>query len=69
MPAGTYLLGSQCDITTSRHLLTPVEHAQLLQEGIDLSGPALAHDDHLHINAQTQLSNTVRTVLTGEIFD
>lgn len=64
-----YMLGSQCDITTSRHMLTPMEHAQLLEEGIELTSPKLVTEEHLRIIKHTELSNAVRTVLTGEIFD
>ncbi|MGD9668488.1 MAG: PAS domain-containing protein [Hyphomicrobiaceae bacterium] len=64
-----YMLGSQCDITTSRHMLTPMEHAQLLEEGIELTSPRLAAQEHLRIMKRTELSDAVRTILTGEIFD
>ncbi len=64
-----YMLGSQCDITSSRHMLTPLEHAQLLDEGIELTSPELAAHEHLRIMKRAELSDAVRTVLTGEIFD
>ena len=64
-----YMLGSQCDITTSRLMLTPMEHAQLLEEGIELTSPALATDDQLRIMKRTELSDAVRTILTGEMFE
>ena len=64
-----YMLGSQCDITTSRLMLTPMEHAQLLEEGIELTSPALATDEHLRIMKRTELSDAVRTILTGEMFE
>ena len=69
--AGTllYMLGSQCDITASRNLLTPMEHAQLFEEGIELTNTMLASEDDMRILKRNQLSNAVRTVLTGEIFD
>lgn len=64
-----YLLGSQCDITTSRHLLTPLEHAQLLEEGIELTSPALASENQLRFTKRTELSQAAQTVLTGEMFE
>ncbi len=64
-----YMLGSQCDITTSRLMLTPMEHAQLLEEGIELTSPALATDEQLRIMKRTELSDAVRTILTGEMFE
>lgn len=64
-----YVLGSQCDITTSRHMLTPLEHAQLLEEGIDLASPRLAAVEHLRIMKHTGLPEAMRTILTGEIYD
>lgn len=64
-----YMLGSQCDISTSRHILTPLEHAQLLEEGIELTHPRLATNEQLRIAKGTGLPDAVRTILTGEIFD
>lgn len=64
-----YMLGSQCDITTSLQKLTPLEHAQLLEVGIELTNPSLASEDHLRIMAKERLTQSMRTVLTGEMFD
>lgn len=65
-----YVLGSQCDITASRHLLTPVEHAQLLEEGIELTNPELINEEHLRIMKHHQgLSSAMHTILTGEMFE
>lgn len=64
-----YMLGSQCELTTSRNMLSPIEHAQLLEEGIELTSPMLASEEDLRILKHAELSNAVRTVLTGEIFD
>ncbi len=64
-----YMLGSQCDITNAIHHLTPMEHAQLLEEGIELANPDLAAREHLRILKRKHLSQAMRTILTGEIFD
>lgn len=64
-----YLLGSQCDISSSLHMLTPMEHAQLLEEGIELANPTLSIDQNLHIMARDKVTHAMRTVLTGEMFE
>ncbi len=64
-----YMLGSQCDITTSRLLLTPIEHAKLLEEGIELFSPVLPNEEHLRIMKRNELPEAERTILTGEIFE
>lgn len=64
-----FMLGSQCDITTSRHLLTPLEHAQLLEEGIELTSPSLAAKEHLRIMKRADLPEAMRTILTGEMYE
>lgn len=64
-----YILGSQCDITTSLRQMTPLEHAQLLAEGIELTNPRLVTREHLKIASERPLPDTMRTVLTGEMFE
>lgn len=64
-----YFLGSQCDITASVHRMSPLEHAQLLEQGIELTNPTLIAEEHLRIMAKDRLTNSLRTVLTGEIFE
>lgn len=64
-----YMLGSQCDITTSLRTLTPIEHAKLLDEGIELASPTLELGERLHIPAHRPLAQAMQTVLTGEIFE
>lgn len=64
-----YILGSQCDITASLRQMTPLEHAQLLAEGIELTNPKLVAREHLKIAAGKPLPDTMRTVLTGEMFE
>ncbi|MCB1527069.1 MAG: PAS domain-containing protein [Hyphomicrobiaceae bacterium] len=64
-----YMLGSQCDITTSLRTLTPLEHAQLLEDGIELTNPELMSEDHIRIVKRRKLAEAMKTVLTGEMFD
>ena len=64
-----YMLGSQCDITTSLRTLTPIEHAKLLDEGIELASPRLELSERLHIPAHRPLAHAMQTVLTGEMFE
>ncbi|MFV0368353.1 MAG: PAS domain-containing protein, partial [Hyphomicrobiaceae bacterium] len=64
-----YMLGSQCDITTSLSALSPMEHAQLLEDGIELTNPELMSEDHIRIVKRRQLAEAMKTVLTGEMFD
>lgn len=64
-----YILGSQCDVTTSLRRLTPMQHAQMLDEGIEVTRPALAAADQLRMLTQPPLTQMMRTALTGEMFE
>lgn len=64
-----YLLGSQCDITAPMRKLTPKQHAQMLDEGIELARPELVGREHMRLVARPRLVETVRTSLTGEMFE
>lgn len=64
-----YLLGSQCDITSSLRQLSPVEHAQLLDEGIEVANSALVSNEHMRVRASRPLTEALRTVMTSELFE
>lgn len=64
-----HILGSQCDITTSLRMLSPLEHAQLLEAGIETTNPELATREQLRIVARKPLAQSLRTVLTSEMFE
>lgn len=64
-----YILGSQCDVTAEMRQMSPIEHAQLLEQGIELSLPALADKERLRMPHRAPLPETMRAVLTGEIFE
>lgn len=64
-----YMLGSQCDITTSLRTLSPIDHARMLDEGIELASPVLEANEHLRIHARRPLAHAMKTVLTGEMFE
>lgn len=64
-----YVLGSQCDISRSLRAMSPIEHAQMLDEGIELANPVLTVRDHLRVKATKPFTEAMRTVLTSEIYD
>jgi PAS domain S-box-containing protein len=64
-----YMLGSQCDITAPLRRMSPAEHARMLDEGIEMARPSLAAADQLRLLAHQPLSQTLRTTLTGEMFE
>ncbi len=64
-----YMLGSQCDITAPLRKLTPVEHAQMLEEGIELATPRLVARDHMRLLPRPPMVHAVRTRLTAELFE
>jgi len=64
-----YILGSQCDVTASLGHLSPMEHAQMLDQGIEIANPLLSVNEHMRIGASKPLASAMRTVLTGEMFD
>ena len=64
-----YLLGSQCDVTAPMRKLTPKQHAQMLDEGIELARPELVSGEHMRLVARPRLVETMRTSLTGEMFE
>jgi len=46
-----------------------LEHAQLLEDGIELTNPELMSEDHIRIIKRRKLAEAMKTVLTGEMFD
>lgn len=64
-----YVMGSQCDVTTQLRRLTPLEHAQMLEEGIELTRPVLAAEKQLQIPHRDSFPAAMRAALTGEMFD
>lgn len=44
-----YILGSQCDVSKRGQRLSPLEHASLLDDGIDVSSAELARQERLRI--------------------
>lgn len=44
-----YMLGSQCDVSLPSRKLTALEHAQVLDEAIEATGPRLARQDSLRV--------------------
>ncbi len=47
-----YYLGSQCDITSHKSQLSALEHAQVLEENIEISNLRLHADEQLSIRAE-----------------
>ena len=64
-----YMLGSQCDITTPLRRMSPMQHAQMLDEGIEMARPSLSATEQLRLLAHQPLAQTLRTALTGEMFE
>ncbi len=54
-----YLLGSQCDVTTVRPVLTPYEHAQLIDERLELGGRMLSSRDRLRVGLNQPCAQTI----------
>lgn len=64
-----YILGSQCDVTAQMRKLSPLEHAQLLESGIELARPKLVFEERLRFHDRPPLADSLRAVLTGDIFE
>lgn len=65
----TYILGSQCDVTAQMRKLSPMEHAQLLEAGIEVARPKLAFEERLRLHERPPLAETLKAVLTGDMFE
>ncbi len=64
-----YVLGSQCDVTTQLRKITPIEHAQLLESGIEVARPQLVSDERLRLLERAPLTQSLRAALTSEMFE
>ncbi len=60
-----YMLGSQCDVSTTRPGRTPIEHARLLDQTLELNNPLLAHRDSLRITTSAPCVRTIGHYLDG----
>lgn len=61
-----YILGSQCDVSSTQRRLTPLEHARLLDDGVAVSNPELASHERLHILSLKDCTRSVQDLTAAE---
>lgn len=60
-----YFLGSQYDMTRRANPLSPLEHAQMLDETLETAGAKLAREDNLKVLASAPCTEAIDELISG----